>query len=309
MSARRANAHRSGPLTRRFTILRNVPPPWSWDHYSAWVQTQWVRLLRTADPLAEEPFHRFLERHPCLIPGGEGSGESFGGHHGGWHHTVITRPPLPGINKRVPDFMWLTKNSEDIIPVLVEIEAPGKPWFSKDGQRSAKLTQAQDQLAEWRQQLDNAANRQLLAEMYDFPRRWTYTHNLVPRFLLIYGRAEEMERRPELNRKRQMVRGQATEAMTFDRLRPLAGSSNAITVRMEGGSPVVIAIPPTFRVGPTNAEAISAVKGWSRAIGVNRQIDRNRKDFLLNRLPYWTDLGGRSRDGSNLGPHDDTDWE
>jgi len=205
--------------------------------------------------------------------------------------------------------MWLTKNSEDIIPVLVEIEAPGKPWFNKDGQRSAKLTHAQDQLAEWRQQLDNAANRQLLGEMYDFPQRWTYTHNLVPRLLLIYGRAEEMKRRPELNRKRGIIRGQATEAMTFDRLRPLAGSSNTISVRMESGVPVVIAVPPTFRFGPTNAEATSAVRGWERAITDNKEIAAKRKEFLLRRLPYWAELGSRSRDGQRLGPHDDSDWE
>jgi hypothetical protein len=244
-----------------------------------------------------------------LLPGGEGSGESFGGHHGGWNDTVISQPPLPGISKRVPDFMWLTKNSEDIIPVLIEIEAPGKPWFNEDGQRSAKLTHAQDQLADWVTQLDNAANRQQLAEMYDFPRRWTFTHNLVPRLLLVYGRANELKRRPELNRKRRAIRGSATEAMTFDRLRPLEGSKNAVSVRMENGTAVVIAIPPTFRLGPANADAIFAVRGWEDAVAGNGEITEARKEFLLSRLPYWAERGRQSKDGRGLGPHSRADWE
>jgi Domain of unknown function (DUF4263) len=177
-------------------MLPNAPSPWTWDEYSSWLKTKWAELLCTGDSSKEEPYLKFLEQHPCLIPGGEGSGDSFGGHHGGWNDTVISQPPLPGITKRIPDFMWLTKNSEDIIPVLIEIEAPGKAWFNKNEQRSAKLTQAQDQLAEWRLQLDNAASRQLLGEMYDFPRGWTLTYNLVPRVLLIYGRSEEFRLRP-----------------------------------------------------------------------------------------------------------------
>lgn len=56
-----------------------------------------------------------------------------------------------------------------------------------DGRRSAKLTEAQDQLAEWRKQLDNPANRQLLGEMYNFPRRWTFEYNLVPRLIDLWS--------------------------------------------------------------------------------------------------------------------------
>jgi hypothetical protein len=290
-------------------MARDAPAAWSWDEYAAWLEAQWSSLLRTADQLDEKPFQQFLERHPCLIPGGEGTGESFGGHHGGWNDMVISQPQLPGISKRIPDFMWLTRNSEDIIPVVVEIEAPGKPWFNKDGQRSAKLTHAQDQLAEWGRQLDNAANRQQLSELYDFPRRWTVSHNLVPRLLLIYGRSEELKQRPDLNQKRRHIKGQATEAMTFDRLRPIAGSRNAVSVRIENGSPVVLAVSPTFRLGPANAEAIAGVAGWAEAISRNQEISSARKEFLLGRLPYWADLGRQSRDGKNLGPHSAQDWE
>jgi len=205
--------------------------------------------------------------------------------------------------------MWLTKNSEDIIPVLIELEAPGKPWFNKDGKRSAKLTEAQDQLAEWRQQLDNPANRQLLGEMYSFPRRWTYDYNFVPRLLLIYGRREEFRLRPWLSQKRRAIRDPATEAMTFDRIKPLVGSRDAFSVRMENTTQIVIAVPPTFRLGPALAESVAAVHGWEAAIAGNEVLSAARKDFLLTRLQYWRDIGLRRLQGEKLQHHDDQDWE
>jgi len=299
----------SPPSKKRFTTVLNAPQPWTWDEYSRWLKTEWAELLRTGDPNNEEPYRHFLERHPSLIPGGEGTGNSFGGHHGSWNGVVISQPPLPGITRHIPDFMWLTKNSEDIIPVLIELEAPGKTWFNKDGQRSAKLTQAQDQLAEWRQQLDNPANRQLLGEMYDFPRRWTFEYNLVPRLLLIYGRRQEFRLRPWLSQKRRAIRDPATEAMTFDRIKPLAGSRDALTVRMERTSQIVVAVPPTFRLGPTLAESFAAVGGWELAIASNDLMTEARKDFLLSRLPYWKEIGRGRAQGERSEPHDDTYWE
>ncbi len=299
----------SRPSKKRFATERAAPPPWTWDQYSRWLKAAWAELLRAADPNTEEPYRQFLETHPCLIPGGEGTGDSFGGHHGSWNGIAISQPPLPGITRRIPDFMWLTKNSEDIIPVLIELEAPGKPWFTKSGRRSAKLTEAQDQLAEWRRQLDNPANRQLLGEMYDFPRRWTFNYNLVPRLMLIYGRREEFRLRPWLSQKRRAIRDPATEAMTFDRIKPLAGSRDAVSVRMENTTQIVIAVPPTFRLGPSIAESIAALRGWEQAISRNELMTPARKHFLLTRLQYWSEVGRRSLLGERLGPHDDRDWE
>ena len=97
--------------------------------------------------------------------------------------------------------------------------------------------------------------------------------------------------------------------MTFDRIRPIAGSRNAVCARMENGSPVVLTVQPTFRLGPANAEAITAVAGWPEAISRNKEISSGRREFLLGRLPYGADLGRRSRDGTNLGPHSAQDWE
>lgn len=293
----------------RFELTRDAPPAWGWEKYASWLSSEWSDLLDSGDSLDERPFRQFLARHPCLLPGGDGGGESFGGHHGAWNETAIAEPTIPGLSKRFPDFMWLTKSSDEIIPVLIEIEAPGKPWFNSDGKRSAKLAQAQDQLAEWQATLDNPNNRQQLGELYDFPRRWTHTHTLAPRYMLIYGRRAEFEDEPALNQKRAKIRGANTELMTFDRLRPLPGSWNAVSVRSRRGKTRVGSIPPTFKFGPRNAEAVATHGGWDKAIQENDLITTERREFLLSRLPYWQGLGREVKAGDSLGIHGFHDWE
>jgi hypothetical protein len=172
-------------LERKFELVEG-PPALSWPDYERWLSAEWATVLE--DPNDEGTFQNFIECHPCLLPGGEGTGESFGGHHGSWGDIVIAEPPLPGIFLKRPDFMWLTKNSEDLIPVLIEIEAPGKRWLTDKGDRTHDLTHAEGQLADWRQKLDDPDGRSQFADLYEFPQRWAQRFNLVPRFMLIYGR-------------------------------------------------------------------------------------------------------------------------
>lgn len=302
-----------GDMERKFELV-DGPPAWSWVEYERWLTAEWARMLEEADPNDECAFQRFLERHPCLLPGGEGTAESFGGHHGGWGDIVIAEPPLPGIFLKRPDFMWLTKTSEDLIPVLIEIEAPGKRWFTGKGDRTPNLTHAEGQLADWRQKLDDPAGRSQFADLYEFPQRWTQRFNLAPRFMLIYGRQSEFTERPDWNRKRRGLRDPSIDEMTYDRLRPLAGSANAITVRINRANDLAerraVAIPPTFQFGPTNASPVARVHGLGEAIKANELISDDRRDFLLTRLAYWQDLGRREIDGENLGiRRPATDWE
>jgi hypothetical protein len=288
-------------------MAEHAPASWSWDQYASWLEGEWTTVL--ARTRAEGVVQRFLERHPCLLPGGEGAGESFGGHHGGWRDMVISKPSLRGLVDREPDFMWLTRNSEEIIPVLIEIESPAKRWFTKKGQRRAEFTQAQDQLAEWKQILDGESGRLLFDEMYGLPRGWRVSHRLVLRLLLIYGRRAEFEERPEWNKRRGILRGDHMEAMTFDRLRPLAGSDNVVAVKFRGQVPTVLAVPPTFRLGPNNAELIASARGWATAVTANPLLSRERKAFLKERIGYWRVLGAASKAGQSLGITSSSDWE
>jgi hypothetical protein len=210
--------------------------------------------------------------------------------------------------------MWLTRNSEDLIPVLIEIEAPAKRWLTDKGDRTFQLTHAEGQLADWRQKLDDPDGRSQFADLYEFPQQWAQRFNLVPRFMLIYGRQSEFSERPDWNRKRRGLRDPSVDEMTYDRLRPLAGSANAITVRIGRGNDLVarraVAIPPTFQLGPTNASAVARINGLADAITANELISDDRRGFLLERLPYWQALGRREIDGENLGvTRVDTDWE
>lgn len=300
-------------MERKFELV-DGPPAWSWAEYERWLSAEWATVLRKADPTDERAFQDFLERHPCLLPGGEGTGDSFGGHHGSWGGIVVAEPPVPGIFVKRPDFMWLTKNSEDLIPVLIEIEAPSKRWLTDKGDRTHELVHAEGQLAAWRQKLDDPNVRSQFADLYEFPQRWAQRFNFVPRFMLIYGRQTEFSERPDWNRKRRGLRDPSIDEMTFDRLRPFSGSANAITVRINREKDLVerraVAVPPTFRFGPTNASSEARVNGLAEAIEANELISVDRRAFLLERLAYWQDLGRREIDGENLGiRRPATDWE
>lgn len=272
-------------------VVRDRPRAWSWERYEEWLSARFSDLLENGDPLDEALYHTFLEQHPCLLPGGEGAGESFGGHHGAFPWAVFSKPLVPSHSRRYPDFMWLTKNSGELIPVLIEIEAPGKPYFNRDGTRTALLTQAQDQVGEWKQLLDNPATRQQFADLYGFPARWAVDHAMAPRFLLVYGRRKEIMQ-PHRQARRAALPNKPAEVMTYDRLRPMAGSRHSVTARTDGTSTRVIAIPPTFQLGPPMEETLAAFTGWEEAIQVNDLIGPERKQFLLSRLSYWQGRGG-----------------
>jgi hypothetical protein len=206
--------------------------------------------------------------------------------------------------------MWLSKTSEDIIPVLIELEAPGKQWLTRAGDRTADLTHAEGQLADWKRTLDDPASRQLFADLYDFPGRWAREFNLEPRFVLIYGRRSEFEDSPDKNRLRRSLRERGVAAMTFDRLSPLPGSKNAVCVSIRNGRPRALAIPPTFRLGPGNASEVAYLDGLREAIETNPLISEQRREFLLQRLPYWKELGAEHQRRRGLGAaYGSSHWE
>ena len=120
----------------------------NWDTYEQLIMAEWGQLLNVDSP-AEKDVQSFLERHPSILPGAFNllGGES--GHYP-WLSGVISQPPLPSYNRRIPDFMWLSVSSDTEEPVLIEIEAPGKHWFTSSGKPTAQLTQALDQITEWK---------------------------------------------------------------------------------------------------------------------------------------------------------------
>lgn len=266
-------------------MVKGAPAAWSWDEYESYLITEWATLLERSS--AEEEVQWFLEQHPCLVPGGEAGSESIGGHNGVLNRSLITQPELPGIRRPVPDFLWLSHNSGEMKPVLIEIETPSKRWFTQQGTQTAQLSQAIQQLASWRAWFESEANRLQFFERYDVDYSFIRCRRFAPVYCLIYGRRSEFETNETLSRHRASLRPDWLEWMTYDRLRPLAGSQLAVSVRVLMNGWHILAIPPTFRWGPYTAKHVPSLQGWEVAIKANDLISDQRRQFLLDRLPYW----------------------
>lgn len=117
------------------------PPPMAWSEYEALILPRWQALL-DSKVSTEADFQAFLERHPCMLPGPFGLIGQSG--HAPYPSAIISQPVLADFTRRVPDFMWIARDSSSIYPVLIEIETPAKPWFRQDGMQHASLTQARE---------------------------------------------------------------------------------------------------------------------------------------------------------------------
>src|SRR3954464_479610 len=148
--------------------MRSRSPPANGGCNAQRVMAEYRRLL-ASDP-DESTMQGFLEKHPPLVLG------AFPGMvgHGPFPPALIRQPPLRGLGIRLPDFMWITRYTGAVIPVLIEIEAPGKSWISgeKPPRPSADLSHALAQLREWREWFDSPANRQVFLDCYRIPEAW-----------------------------------------------------------------------------------------------------------------------------------------
>jgi hypothetical protein len=161
--------------------------------------------------------------------------------------------------------------------VLVEIETPAKRWFNTNGTQSERLSQAIGQLASWRAWFDNEANRLQFYERYgvdDYVRRH---HAFRPVYCLIYGRRAEFSGNPTFSKQRAGLQPDWLDWMTFDRLQPLAGARNAVSARVSVSGWRVIAVPPTFQLGPYAARTLIWMSGWAAAISANELMSDERR--------------------------------
>lgn len=145
-------------MGQSYELVAERPLPWPWSRYESWLTAEWQALLGRSP--SESEVHEFLEQHPSMVPGGEGGEQSIGGHHGAFPAALISEPELPGLTRPTPDFMWISKMSSVVKPVLIEIERPDKRWFrSSDGVPHSDLTQAIDQISTWRDWFESEPHR------------------------------------------------------------------------------------------------------------------------------------------------------
>lgn len=262
-----------------YVLAKDPPAAANWDGYQQPLAGQLANLISSG--ANESALQEFLEANPCLVPGASGldmASLSDG-------HFLFSQPPLPGIERPIPDFMWICRNSEALIPVLVEIEDPSKPHFTAGGQQHHQLTQALGQLTDWKVWLQARNNVETFLDLY----RLNTWRNLTfsPLFVLVYGRRQELAD-PRLAKKRDALRSDDVIIMTWDRLTPQWQAVDAITVRPIKRDWRVVSVPPTFRIGPEFALSMDPVTGFEDALR-RADMSKERRDFLEGRLQYWRD--------------------
>lgn len=267
------------------------PTALDWQEYSDRAMTEWYALLALKPE--EDKVQDFLERHPAMVPGGSGD-VGPGGHHGSDMGALFRQPSLQGAGRRfTPDFMWVTRSSSLITPILIEIEKPEKRWFTGAGRPTADFAEAHDQLAQWRdwfRQEGNAAifrrKFQLLGDQY--PDR-----SLLPQFVLVYGRQSEFEHggghsdTDGLNRKRDSMRLPDETFYTFDSLRPRYDHGHSITVTMTATGTKAFAFSPVFGTGPAIEAGATLFGDISEALSRSVMMSTARREYLLERWSHW----------------------
>jgi hypothetical protein len=281
------------------TYKKETPPepPMEWEKYEQLIIEEWNELLKRNPMPNENEIHCFLERYPCMV---SGAFNLFGAESG--HPPIfcglISQPILPSFNYRKPDFMWLSKNSDTIEPVLIEIEDPNKQWWTDSGQQTAQLTQALNQIIEWRLWFRDLVNQIKFKEMYGIA---SDNRQFKPSFLLIYGRRHEANINSNQILKRTELAKEDVDIITFDRLHPNQKACEllCLSVKFDNKCRILtaISVPATFTLGPSFAEDRATVIGLDNAIDSNKNISKMRKEFLIRRLSYWNEWSKSSDRG------------
>lgn len=264
----------------------NPPPPITWEKYEELLIKEWNSLLNSEKQNDENVFQEFLEINSCLLP------RPFNSFNRGADiifNALFSKPELPGINRKIPDFMWITIDSVSVIVVLIEIEAPSKCWFNQNGSFNSRLYRAVEQVRDWKSFFQIPENVMQFKRMYKLNKFSNY--NFEQRYILIYGRREEAELYQNSSMNRKSLQKDDEIFMTYDRLYPDRNLNNCPTVKIDRSDSNinlrVCHVPPTFTLGPGYAEDFSLLKNREDAINENTLISEERKIFLIKRLKYW----------------------
>jgi hypothetical protein len=190
-----------------------------------------------------------------------------------------------GRSLRLP---WLASDSANFTPVFIEIESPAKRWFTQAEVPTSDLTQAINQLAQWRAWLNQNANVAVFYDAFEVPEALRRHLTFRPEFVLIYGRRSEFDERPQLRRLREQFERHGQVVMTFDRLEPRSDCQQYLTATKRNGRYRALAVPPTVRLGPLPAEDFSRIDRIPEAVEASPWMTPERRTFLIERLPYWT---------------------
>ena len=228
-----------------------------------------------------------------MIPGGSGD-IGPGGHHGSELGAVFRRPNLIGSGRAFqPDFMWVTRCTSLVTPILIEIEKPSKRWFRRDGRPTSEFTEAHDQLNDWRSWFARDGNRALFREMFLIFGEKYEDRPLEPQYVLVYGRESEFgieggHTNPRaLRYKRDQQRRVDESFMTFDALRPRFDHSNSMTLTMTARGPEIHAFSPVYGTGTHSGKGALLLGDPHDALDRSVMMSDERRAYLAMRWSYW----------------------
>jgi Domain of unknown function (DUF4263) len=251
------------------------------DEYLDLLMGQWHALLDSPISADEQLLHEFLERHPSLLPGSDSVDGTSG--HLPFPMGIISKPKLPGLSDRQPDFMWIATNSVALHPILIEIETPHKKWFYGDrAEIHSDLTHAQGQLAEWRAWFRRGQNRTAFLDDYDIPHELR-KRQFSPRFVLIHGRRADYEDSERRLQKRAELQREDERLMSFDRLDPANYGELYSCVRKTQDGYQIVAVPPCLGL-IREAEDYRQSNGWDHALDNCGDMAPARRERLKEQI-------------------------
>ncbi len=278
-------------FTLEKTYKMETPPDsgMPWGEYDKLLKSEWELLLNGQPPSSEPAVQEFLEQHPSLVPGAFNALGSESGHYP-WHSALISQPPLPSYNHKIPDFMWLSRNSGTEEPVLIEIEAPSKRWFKENNDQTADFSHALNQIQGWKAWFQNPLNVQGFQQFYGLDvDSWRRRH-FRPAYVLIYGRRSDADANPHRTALRAHFGADDVVLMTFDRLTPNPKADQFICVKANrAGELRAISVPPTLKWSANLASDRAPIQNLPDAINRSKGMTDARKDFLIRRLRFWND--------------------
>jgi hypothetical protein len=274
----------------KYEFSENPPTPIDREDYIQQATSEFQRLLDESSH-NEVLFQEFFERNPSFVPGARGEFEAgFPSGHSPHLNCLISQPKINGLARRHPDFMWIAQDSMVLSPILIEIEAPSKKYFNKDGSPSSNFTKAKNQLDEWRAILSRPEN------ILSFYRDYSLTEDMTslqfePYYVLIYGRRSEFENDTWLKQKRAnlMSRSDNQVLMSFDRLSPKSAETSVICSTVNKGKYKAKCISPTFELS-VFASHLTKISNLEEAADNMQFTTSERRDFIKSKIPHLLDF-------------------
>jgi hypothetical protein len=188
--------------------------------------------------------------------------------------------------------MWVRQDTAAIRPICIEIESPRKTWFNRGSRTpTADLTQAIDQLTEWKVWFSSPENQLIFAKTY----APDHSHRPVePQFVLVYGRDSEFraatsvhENPGYMRQKRDHMPRSREHYFTYDQLVPEQEGADYATLTLQADRWDLHSLPPTFSTGSLIMELAEVIDNPSIALSQTVLMSAERQAYIIERWAYW----------------------